>query len=98
MHITLLNVQPVCRAPRSSWKRPTHDTHDSLHNAHSGVNLRQPMRLLIVVSLASAVVAAQAPVPRYEVKRAAAPPTIDGKLDDAAWATAPRNHSRPSFP
>jgi hypothetical protein len=47
------------------------------------------MRLLIVVSLASAVVAAQAPVPRYEVKRAAAPPTIDGKLDDAAWGTVP---------
>jgi hypothetical protein len=47
------------------------------------------MRLLIVVSVASAVVAAQAPVPRYEVTRASAPPTIDGKLDDAAWGTAP---------
>ena len=47
------------------------------------------MRLLIVVSLASAVVAAQAPVRRYEVRRASAPPTIDGKLDDAEWGTAP---------
>jgi hypothetical protein len=43
------------------------------------------MRLLIVVSVASAVVAAQAPVLRYEVTRAPVPPTIDGKLDDAAW-------------
>ena len=47
------------------------------------------MRFLIVLSMASAVVAAQAPVPRYEVTRASTPPTIDGKLDDAAWAAAP---------
>ena len=28
-------------------------------------------------------------MPRYEVKRASAPLTIDGKLDEAAWAAAP---------
>ena len=28
------------------------------------------------------------PIPRYEIKRAATPITVDGKLDDAAWATA----------
>ena len=33
--------------------------------------------------------AQSSPVPRYEVKRASAPPTIDGKLDEAAWAAAP---------
>ena len=34
------------------------------------------MHLLIVVCVASAVVAAQAPVPRYDVKRASAPPAM----------------------
>ena len=29
-----------------------------------------------------------APIPRYDVKRAGSPLTIDGKLDDAAWAGA----------
>ncbi len=29
-----------------------------------------------------------APIPRYDVKRASAPLTIDGTLDDAAWAGA----------
>jgi hypothetical protein len=28
------------------------------------------------------------PVPRYEIKRAATPPVVDGKLDDAAWKNA----------
>jgi hypothetical protein len=32
--------------------------------------------------------AASAPIPRYEVRRAATPPAIDGKLDDDAWARA----------
>jgi hypothetical protein len=31
---------------------------------------------------------AQPPTPRYEVRRAAAPISIDGELDDAAWAEA----------
>jgi hypothetical protein len=35
------------------------------------------------------LVAAQSAVPRYEVKRTSAPLTIDGKLDEAVWATAP---------
>ena len=34
-----------------------------------------------------------APIPRYEVKRAATPIAVDGKLDDAAWA-ARRRRSR----
>ena len=29
-----------------------------------------------------------APIPRYDVKRASSPITIDGRLDDAAWAGA----------
>jgi len=37
---------------------------------------------------APAVTSSAAPIPRYEVKRASSPVTIDGKLDDAAWASA----------
>ena len=44
---------------------------------------------MIALSLAVPAVTAQSPVPRYDVKRAAAPPTIDGRLDEAAWAAAP---------
>jgi hypothetical protein len=32
--------------------------------------------------------ASAAPVPRYEVRRATSPVTIDGKLDEAAWSQA----------
>ena len=32
--------------------------------------------------------AAAPPIPRYDVKRATSPVTVDGKLDDAAWAKA----------
>ncbi len=49
------------------------------------------MRTFLVVFLAAtslAAQAAQAPIPRYEIKRAPSPIAIDGKLDDAAWATA----------
>ena len=47
------------------------------------------MRILIVVLLAAVPLAAtQAPIPRYEVKRASSPITVDGKLDDGAWASA----------
>jgi hypothetical protein len=42
----------------------------------------------IVVLLAVAPLLAQQPIPRYEVRRAATPITIDGKLDDAAWTHA----------
>ena len=55
--------------------------------------------LVAIVSAAVAItsLAAQTPspstsspakIPRYEVKRATSPVTIDGKLDDAAWADA----------
>ena len=44
--------------------------------------------LAIVALLAAAPLAAQSTTPRYEVKRAPSPPTIDGKLDDAVWAQA----------
>ena len=47
------------------------------------------MRLLIVLSIIVPLTAAESAVPRYEVKRAATAITIDGKLDDAAWAAAP---------
>ena len=41
------------------------------------------------VVLAVGVVTAQSPIPRYEVKRALAPPAIDGRLDEPAWVAAP---------
>ena len=44
---------------------------------------------VLASSLAVQVTAAQSPVPRYEVKRTSAPPAIDGKLDEPAWAAAP---------
>jgi hypothetical protein len=44
--------------------------------------------LLAVAPVAAASLTAQAPIPRYEVKRASSPITIDGKLDEAAWANA----------
>jgi hypothetical protein len=47
------------------------------------------MRLLIALALIVQVVAAQSPVPRYEVRRAGSPPAIDGSLTEAAWAAAP---------
>ena len=44
---------------------------------------------LLVLGMAVQLVAAQSAVPRYEVKRVSAPLTIDGKLDEPAWAAAP---------
>jgi hypothetical protein len=38
---------------------------------------------LLVLGAARQLVTAQAPVPRYEVKRVSTPLTIDGKLDEA---------------
>ncbi len=46
------------------------------------------MRILLAVVLAAVPLAAQSGVPRYEVRRAASPITIDGRLDDAAWSHA----------
>ncbi|MEO8481195.1 MAG: carbohydrate-binding family 9-like protein [Acidobacteriota bacterium] len=46
------------------------------------------MRMLIAVLLAAVPLVPQSAIPRYEVKRAASAVTIDGKLDDAAWAQA----------
>ena len=43
----------------------------------------------MTLSLTVTVVTAQSPVPRYEVKRAGAPLTIDGVLSEAAWTAAP---------
>ena len=43
-------------------------------------------RVLIGVTLAVLVAAAQAPLPRYDVRRAPAPLTIDGRLNEPAWA------------
>jgi hypothetical protein len=44
---------------------------------------------LLVLGMAVKLVAAQSAVPRYEVKRVSAPLTVDGKLDEPAWAAAP---------
>jgi len=48
------------------------------------------MRTIAVITLfAGAQLVNQAPpIPRYEVKRAASAPTIDGKLDEPAWKQA----------
>jgi len=43
--------------------------------------------VLAIVPLA-AQLPAPPPLPRYEVKRAATPITVDGKLEEAAWASA----------
>ena len=51
--------------------------------------MRHPMRALIGLTLAVSAAAAQAPLPRYDVRRAPAPLTIDGRLDETAWATTP---------
>ena len=58
--------------------------------ARPGRLYSRPIRLLLALSMAVPLVAAQSsPIPRYQVKRASAPPAIDGKLDEAAWAAAP---------
>ena len=44
------------------------------------------MRKLWIALLAAVPLLPQAPIPKYEVKRATAPVTVDGKLDEAAWA------------
>jgi hypothetical protein len=47
------------------------------------------MRIALLCFALAAPLAAQPPVPRYEVKRASPRPVMDGKLDDKAWAAAP---------
>ena len=42
----------------------------------------------LAIALAGGPVSAQAPIPRYEVRRATAPIAIDGELNDAAWSDA----------
>jgi hypothetical protein len=44
--------------------------------------------LALVVAAVPVLVPAQSAIPRYDVNRAASPPVIDGKLDDAVWSTA----------
>jgi hypothetical protein len=46
------------------------------------------MRMLLVAFVAAAPLLAQTPIPRYEVKRATAGITVDGKLDEPAWTNA----------
>jgi hypothetical protein len=48
------------------------------------------MRTLLALVLATApfLVLAQPIIPRYEVKRAVSPVTVDGRLDEAAWTAA----------
>jgi hypothetical protein len=46
------------------------------------------MRILPICLMLLAPLAAQPPIPRYEVKRATPRPVIDGKLDDKAWEAA----------
>ena len=57
--------------------------------------MRTPLAAIVSAAVAIVSLAAQtpapaprssAPIPRYDVKRASSPITIDGKLDDAAWA------------
>jgi hypothetical protein len=44
--------------------------------------------LVLLILLAAFATRELGPVPRYEVKRAAGPVVVDGKLDDAAWRSA----------
>ena len=46
------------------------------------------MRMLWIAMVAAAPLVSQAPIPRYDVKRATGPITVDGRLDEAAWASA----------
>jgi hypothetical protein len=46
------------------------------------------MRLLLTFSISLGLLAAQQPVPRYEVRRASSPVIVDGRLDDKAWESA----------
>jgi hypothetical protein len=46
------------------------------------------MKLLLVCLAMSVPLAAQPPIPRYQVQRAASRIVIDGKLDDKAWSAA----------
>ena len=59
--------------------------------------MRTPFAAIVSAAVAIASLAAQAPasaptspapIPRYDVKRASSTITIDGKLDEAAWAGA----------
>ena len=47
-----------------------------------------PMRMLLVAFAAAPLLLPQTPLPRYEVKRATTDITVDGKLDESAWASA----------
>jgi cellulose/xylan binding protein with CBM9 domain len=50
--------------------------------------LRGMRTLAMMALLAGAPFVGLPDIPRYEVKRAPSPPTIDGKLDEVAWAQA----------
>ena len=67
-----------------------------IHRRPTFTRMRPPAprltRALVALSVALSLVPllrAQSTVPRYEVTRASAPPTVDGRLDEAAWAAAP---------
>ena len=51
--------------------------------------MHRPTWVLIGVILAVSAAVAQAPLPRYDVRRLSAPLTIDGRLNEAAWAATP---------
>lgn len=53
-----------------------------------GLRLGGIGRGLLIGALAPGYICAQPSIPRYEVKRAVTPITIDGELDDAAWLEA----------
>ncbi len=46
------------------------------------------MRKFWIALLAAVPLMPQTPIPKYEVKRATVPVSVDGKLDEAAWAGA----------
>jgi len=51
--------------------------------------MHRPTWVLIGVILAVSAAVAQTPLPRYDVRRLSAPLTIDGRLNEAAWAATP---------
>jgi Carbohydrate family 9 binding domain-like len=71
--------------PGSSVKRASARQWSIIHTIVCDIVMRMRVLLLFLIGVP---VAAQSNVPRYEVKRAARPIAVSGKLDDPAWKNA----------
>src|SRR5688572_30294337 len=66
-----------------------HGEYDGVYAARRAVAPSRLHACLLALCVAVPVLVAQAPVPRYEVRRVVAPIAIDGRLNEGAWAAAP---------